>query len=99
MVQAVRSGGDNSFLYPLGCERVEEVPADLILAIEHAHRVLSWRENLSGDDMPPSWMWHIESELDSWFQAVDERRKDGRPGGDDDEGSVGVQNEFAKGMR
>lgn len=99
MVQAVRSGGSQDFLFPLGVDRIEEVPADLILAIEHAHRVLSWRENLSGDEMPPAWMWHIESELDSWFESVEEKRKDGHPGGDDDEGSAGVQNEFAKGMR
>lgn len=99
MVQAVRSGGSQDFLFPLGVDRIEEVPADLILAIEQAHKVLTWRENLPSDDMPPAWMWHLDSELDSWFKMVDERRKDGRSDSDDDEGSAGVQNEFAKGMR
>lgn len=85
----------------MGCERIEEVPADLMLAIEHAHRVLTWRENLPDDEMPPSWMWHLESELDSWFANVEEKRKNKNDGGDDEDtgSSGGIQNEYTKGMR
>ena len=102
MIQAIRHGGNQQVLFPVGCERIEEVPADLMLAIEHAHRVLSWRENLPNDEMPPAWMWHIESELDSWFKKVEEKRKDrGNSGSDDDDSgsSGGIQNEYTKGMR
>ena len=70
-----------------------------MFAIEHATRVLSWRENLQSSEMPPSWMWHIESELDSWFESVEESRKEGRGMGTSDDEVSGVQNEFAKGMR
>jgi hypothetical protein len=84
----------------LGCERIEEVPADLMLAIEHAHRILTWRENLPDEEMPPTWMWHIESELDSWFKNVEVQRKNKSGGDDQDTGSSGgIQNEYTKGMR
>lgn len=85
----------------MGCERIEEVPADLMLAIEHAHRILTWRENLPNEEMPPAWMWHLERELDLWFKQVEKNREDNRPGGGGgDEGSSGgVQNELTKGMR
>lgn len=84
----------------MGIDRIEEVPADLMLAIEHAHRIISWRENLMEDEMPPAWMWHLEKELDSWFKEVEEKRKNRSNSSSDDSGSSGgIQNELTKGMR
>lgn len=62
---------------------MEDIPADLAFAIDHAHRIISWQENLVNEEMPPRWMWHLEWELDEWFENVDQKRKD-RYGDPDD---------------
>ncbi len=46
------------------------IPNDLFVAIEHASRVLSWQENLASDECPPSWMWNLDWEIESWFEKV-----------------------------
>lgn len=63
------------------------MPLDLVLAINHANRVSDWQENLGNEEMPPSWMWPYEDELESWFEEVERTRKEryggGGGGGDD----------------
>lgn len=43
----------------------------------------NWFENLSSEDMPPTWMWPYDDELSTWFEGVEERRKDRYGGGSD----------------
>lgn len=72
------------------------------MAITHAERILDWHENLSADEVPPSWMWALEDELETWFEEVSRKRKE-RFGGSarDDEEIDGpsMQNEFAQDRR
>lgn len=52
------------------------------------------------DEMPPSWMWHIDTELEIWFENVEEKRKKAySTGGDEDEAPDMTSNELAKGRR
>jgi hypothetical protein len=44
-------------------------------AVDHALRILSWLENLPSDEMPPSWMWCLDWEIESHFKTVDAQRK------------------------
>lgn len=51
------------------------MPADLQQAIDHALKVLGWHEGgLSKDEIPPSWMWHLDHELETWWIEVERRR-------------------------
>lgn len=70
------------------------------MAIAHAHRVLDWQENLPSDEVPPSWMWPFEDELEIWFDQVEEKREDkyGRKSGGDETVPL-MSNELAKGRR
>lgn len=69
-------------------------------SVQHANRVLDWQENLSGDELPPSWMWPFEDELDIWFDGVDRARKEKYGGGTSrDEDVPQMQNELAAGRR
>lgn len=55
------------------------------------------------DEMPPSWMWHLDHELVVWFDAVEERRKskfgDGSESSSDGGDQPMLDNEFAARMR
>lgn len=51
--------------------------------MEHAFTILSWLEHLPREDTPPRWMWHLDHELDAWFERVRERYESGRPADDD----------------
>lgn len=69
-----KQGGTGDSLLPLGCENVLSVPHDLHTALEQAHRVLSWQENLTDEEMPPRWMWHLDWELNAHFDSVKRKR-------------------------
>jgi hypothetical protein len=64
-----------SVLFPQGVSSIEDVPADLALAIDHGFKILSWQENLQEEEMPPKWMWHLDWELEKWFEEVEIARK------------------------
>lgn len=66
--------------------------------MEHAHRVLSWQENLMSEEVPPPWMWPFEDELELWFEEVDRKRKE-RFGGDSEPEGEMMENEYARGRR
>lgn len=71
------------------------------MAIEHANRILDWQENLLEDEMPPEWMWHLDHELEPWFDEV-ERKREERYGARDDDRDERVpmmDNELARGRR
>lgn len=72
------------------------MPWELVRAIEHANRILDWQENLMSDEMPPQWMWHIDSELEIWFDGVEQARKDkySSPNDDDRESGPMMSNQF-----
>lgn len=71
-----RKGGNGSLLWPKGCSSIEEVPYDLMKAVEHAYRILDWHENLPAEEIPPSWMWPVAHEIDDWFEEVERKRED-----------------------
>lgn len=70
---------------PHGIESVEDVPWDLARAIDHAHRILHWQENLSKEEQPPKWMWAHDDELKEWFKEVELLRGPGVDGGGGDD--------------
>lgn len=86
-------------MLPHGIQSVEDLPWDLARAIEHANKVLNWQKNLSSDEMPPSWMWAHDSELEQWFDEVrikrDEKYGDGGGDYDDREDTNMMGNELA----
>jgi len=77
---------------------VEDIPADLARAIEHATKVNMWYENLASDEIPPQWMWPHDGELKDWFDQVKVNRKSGSSSGEsaDEEWE---QNELTVGLR
>lgn len=86
MVKVAKDSGDGRFLWPKGCETIEEVPDELLRVIEHAQNVLSWHENLMSEDIPPKWMWHLPDQLDLHFKMVEDKR--GKKDGGSDDGGV-----------
>jgi hypothetical protein len=78
LCRIVRKGGNGSLLWPESCSSIEEVPYDLVRAIEHAFRILDWHENLPKEEIPPSWMWAVEHEIEEWFAEVDRKREEQR---------------------
>lgn len=68
-----KATGSGHLLWPDG-STVETVPADFIVALDHAVRVISWMENLAKDEMPPKWKWHLDWEIESHFLKVEEDR-------------------------
>lgn len=62
-----------------------DLPVDFFAAYEQATRILSWQENLTEDEVPPRWMWHLDWELDAWFLDV-KKRRDERFGNKPEEG-------------
>lgn len=82
---------------------ITSAPADLIDAIDWATVIMSWQENLMDDEMPPLWMWHVDSALEDHFADVKRRREDrhrspGR-GDDGDEGGRMMSNALARDVR
>lgn len=61
-------------MLPSGCN-IETIPADLMLCIDHATRILGWQENLSEDEMPDHWKWHLDWEIEEHFKQVKIQRE------------------------
>lgn len=70
-----KRGGAGAVILPYGVESIEDVPADLALAIDHGYKILSWQENLTEEEMPPRWMWHLDWELEIHFEELDAIRR------------------------
>ena len=75
---------------------IEEVPVDLLRAISHANKILDWYENLSEKDIPPEWMWGIDSELEVWFEEVKASHSPGGAERDTREEVPMMSNDLAK---
>ena len=54
----------------------ETIPFDFINAFEQALRIISWQENLSSDEMPEPWKWHLDWEIQAHFEKVEQTRKE-----------------------
>lgn len=77
--------GSGSFLWPKGCASIEDVPTDLLDAISHSLRILSWQENpWHGDveNIPPMWMWPFDEKIQKHFKMLDTSSTEGS-GSDD----------------
>ena len=87
-------------MWPRDVSCVEDLPADLAVAIEQAVTILSWQENLVSEEMPPKWMWHLDWEIENWFIAVKNKREAryNKDPSDDSEGSDSdwEDNEYAQ---
>lgn len=70
----------------------------MVGAIEQAHRILDWHENLTEDEIPPEWMWPLDHELVGWFEEV-KRNREAKFGGKPDESPAMMENEYAHGRR
>jgi len=73
VVATSKSTGSGHLVWPDGCG-IEDVPDDLMVAIEQAVRICSWLESFPADEVPPRWMWHLDWKVDDWFKEVDRRR-------------------------
>jgi hypothetical protein len=75
---------------------IEELPNDLVKAIQHATRVNGWQENLGSDEIPPEWMWPFEDRLTEWFEHVEAVREEKYGGGDGTESVPMMSNQLAR---
>jgi hypothetical protein len=65
-------------------------------ALDHAFKILSWYENLTSEEIPPSWMWELDWELEDWFFEVDLHRQGKFKDGEDNREQVEMMsNEFS----
>ena len=103
MVAVTKATGSGHLLWPKG-KNIEDIQSDLFNAIDHALLICAWKENLSPDEMPKRWMWHLDWELEDWFKIVQSRR-DSKYGGkeeqeyDDDGEPLFEENAFADEIR
>lgn len=104
MASTTKSTGSGHLLWPEGLN-AESIHNDLFLVIEHALRVLSWQENLPSDECPPSWMWHIDWEIEEWFTKLKSKREQKYGGGnsksydDDDDENLWDENALFSRMK
>jgi len=87
-----KRGGAGAAILPMDVTSVEDIPADLTLVIDHGYKIISWQENLTEEEMPPRWMWHLDWELEKWFEEIDALRKS-KYAVDDREDTLMDQNE------
>lgn len=81
---------------------VEDIPQDLMLAIEHAQRIISWQENMVEDEMPERWKWHLDHEIKDHFERVAAARDEKygtKSGSDETPDEPMMVNEYAARMR
>lgn len=65
--------------------------------MDQVYKILSWYENLSANEIPPSWMWHLDWELEDWFLEIDRIRNGDIGDGPDNREQVEMMgNEFAR---
>lgn len=98
LASLMKSGHSSSLLWPEWVKTIDDVPADLSNALEHSFKILSWYENLGIDELPPQWMWHLDWELETWFEQVDAQRKNPRASDDREEVPM-MSNEHAAHLR
>lgn len=75
------------------------MPADLVGAIEHAHRIIDWQENLAEKEIPPQWMWHLDDEVGPFLEEVFRARREKYGTDEGREEAEMMSNDLAKGRR
>ena len=62
---------------------------------------MDWYENLTGDEIPPEWMWPFDHLVAEWLEDVKARRADRFDSNKDDDSDSGsavmMKNEYARG--
>lgn len=66
----------------------------MLAAVAHAETVLSWREHLDKDEMPPEYLWPFSEECSAWISSALEARKDKYGGSDSTGSSTSTRNEL-----
>lgn len=99
VTSAAKDGGGVRALWPRDVHFVEDLPADLSVALEQALRICSWQENLQADEMPPNWMWHLDWEIEAWFIQVKKARDEKYGKESEDEPTDWEENEHASRFR
>ncbi len=94
-----RRSGDGALLWPRDCVTAEDVPSELVRAVQHAFKILDWHEHLPKEEIPPEWMWSVDHELELWFERVEREREANRPGGGGDTTAEMMTNELADEIR
>jgi hypothetical protein len=94
---AARATGSGHLLWPQGTT-IESAPADFIVALDQAITITNWLDNLSSDELPPRWMWHLDWELEIHFEKVKAER-DKKYGLNTTQGDDWVENEYAARFR
>jgi len=74
MVAASKQTGSGYLLWPKGTTS-EDIPASTFSAISHGLMIISWQENLPSEEIPPYWKWHLDWEIEAWFDKVASDRK------------------------
>ena len=96
MLARAAKNGQGIPLKPKDCEDWD-IPFQFQIAVDQAHRVMSWMENLPSKEIPPEWMWPFENRLKEWFEAVQNTRGNGGGSSSDSSGDGMIQNEYAIG--
>lgn len=89
--------GNPIMLMSEDCQSILEVSSDLMTAVNHCRTVHGWEDNLSGEEMPPRWMWPFPEELSEWFEEVQmarDKKYNINSNSDDDSGSDMAKNTF-----
>lgn len=99
MVKSAMLSGNGAALFPQNVHSVDDVPADLSMAIEHATRIISWHSDLRHEDIPPMWMMPFDDDLTKWFDAIKAKREADNPDPNGDTESEMVGNELSSRFR
>lgn len=47
-----------------------------MVALDQAITIHGWLENLQKEEVPPVWMWTIDTELKIWFEKIKRAREE-----------------------
>jgi len=83
--------GGAGILFPEGTS-IETAPYEFMVALDQAVTVHGWMENLQKDELPPVWMWTLDTEIKIWFEKV-KRERDEKYGGSKDKKDSAFDNE------
>lgn len=74
MVAAAKVTGAGHIIWPKGYT-AEDIPADVFNVINHALVIVGWQENLTEEEMPEYWKWHLDWEIEAHFLKVKRMRE------------------------
>lgn len=99
MCGAARKGGDLTVLFPKGARTYMDIPWFLYEAINQAFTILSWYENYTEKEVPPTYMWEDGEELERWFNRVNDDRGYVQQGDDVPDPEDMMGNDYARAFR